>query len=243
MSFLPPFFRVFRTGIDSLGIRLERLGPRGKPMRVLLSRMMLTGAVFGCGLLSAPLQGQTLLSLDGQKRLLVQEATQVVTYTSANGTATFGLAEDGAMTIGSAKVSIASVGLGTFEISVLQGGQRTSSFVQISQEGGFTGDSNWPSVAESLQAVANSPEGQLLLESHAVFPLAPGDPGVYGDQMSGLGNCVAQVLNATAAGAAMIGGCGTPACGPAYRWCCGSGASWYASSLYSVATGCRVASW
>jgi hypothetical protein len=47
--------------------------------------------------------------------------------------------------------------------------------------------------------------------------------------------CTADVLNAVAAGAAMVGGCGTPSCGTAYRWCCGGGIAWYASSLIQIA--------
>jgi hypothetical protein len=50
--------------------------------------------------------------------------------------------------------------------------------------------------------------------------------------------CLGAVLNQVAAGAAMIGGCGTPACGPYYVWCCTSGVAWYSSAFIMTMLSC-----
>ena len=51
--------------------------------------------------------------------------------------------------------------------------------------------------------------------------------------------CGANVLNGIAGGAAMIGGCATPACGPAIVWCCTSGVAWYGSALIGIGLNCN----
>jgi hypothetical protein len=99
-------------------------------------------------------------------------------------------------------------------------------------------------VNEIARSFALSEDGQLLQEAKELIVSSRAQTSnrntVAGGRLSphatwnGWG-CTADVLNAVAGGAAMIGGCGTPACGTAYTWCCVSGATWYASGLIQIA--------
>jgi hypothetical protein len=110
-------------------------------------------------------------------------------------------------------------------------------------------------VSRLLQGFAASHDGQLLAAAKDFITRQFGVSDIMLRDMSlarAAGNmtqgrsplgvlswaCAQAVLNQVAAGAAMVGGCGTPACGPAYEWCCTSGVAWYASAFIGTWTSC-----
>ena len=110
-------------------------------------------------------------------------------------------------------------------------------------------------VSRLLQAFAASQDGRLLAAAKDFITRQFGvsdimlrdmslarAAGSTGQGRSPLGfwswGCAQAVLNQVAAGAAMVGGCGTPACGPAYEWCCASGVAWYSSAFIGTWTSC-----
>jgi len=112
-------------------------------------------------------------------------------------------------------------------------------------------------VGQLLDGFARSREGILLREASAFILeqleisegmlrdmsraaaceyLGPPEGGPPNDLFSW--TCLGAVFNQVAAGAAMVAGCGTPACGPAYGWCCASGVAWYTSAFIGTWTSC-----
>jgi hypothetical protein len=97
-------------------------------------------------------------------------------------------------------------------------------------------------VNEIARSFAMSEEGQLLQEAKELIASSKtqrddpngGDGGRFRIRPTDFWGCMADILNAVAAGAAMIGGCGTPACGPYIIWCCTSGVAWFVASLISI---------
>lgn len=190
---------------------------------------------------------QSISSQDGTKTLTLDDGSDSATYTSGNGTLLAGIPPEGLqmgnVTLSVSPTSVLGASTATYDITVTQGNQQITGSVQVTSDGQLVGGAGWDDVAAALQVIASSGEGQLLQEAHVTFPVdPPGTLGV-GDQLYGLGECTGNLLNGVAGAAALIGGCGTPSCGPAYRWCCGSGITWYASALVAIWNTCRVAAW
>jgi hypothetical protein len=72
------------------------------------------------------------------------------------------------------------------------------------------------------------------LFTEALDALSHGDVTTHFDTT----DCIGAILNAIAAGAAMIAGCATPACGPYWGYCCVSGVAWYLSALLEISASC-----
>jgi hypothetical protein len=84
-----------------------------------------------------------------------------------------------------------------------------------------------------VPAVVFGTDEETLQSTSISYAVCSGMRPMY----SGWG-CARAIANAIAAAAAMVAGCGTPACGPYWGYCCASAVAWYASALIDVGQSC-----
>ncbi len=210
----------------------------------------------------------TLTSSDGSTRIQMKELdaeSYLVTYTSTDDTLDM-VVSPGLLEIGPFSVQIVAVNSGTageFELSVVTPSGAASTRLVYDPTVAASGCAvpveleDGTVVSQRLDELALSREGVLLREASAFILeklqlsegmlrdasrataceyLGPPQGGPPNGMFSW--TCLGAVLNQVAAGAAMVGGCGTPACGPAYGWCCASGVAWYASAFVGTWNAC-----
>lgn len=191
-------------------------------------------------------------SADGLSSLSIHDSG-AATFMSVDGETSFEVGPLGIQvgTFAFSAVELASEGTERrFVVTVTSPNASVSGILEVGPDGEVL--SYDPAVMNALATLASTPEGEFLLPMKDEIPglssevdfleVYPSFAAVQ-DNLDGPYNCTMNVLNAVGGAFAMIAGCGTPACGLAYRYCCGSGVAWYASGVMGVASACRVATW
>ncbi len=190
-----------------------------------------------------------ITSADGSRSLVVNQAGSAV-YHSGNGTITIELSSSG-MKIGDFELRhepfASHEGGSRHHLTVVNHGSAIDAEVELAENQVSLEEKNFDALKAELSRFARTNEGLLLQEAAALIAeqkaqgldiAPPGTKGGVHAEWDGW-SCTANVLNGVAAGAAMVGGCGTPACGPAVVYCCTSGIAWYGSSLIGISQNCN----
>lgn len=177
-------------------------------------------------------------SSDGQRSVTVFDDGRLI-YQSANGTLNVQVTKTGLrvgdLSIEGTEVEKTATGL-KMRLSVKKGAAATSDVVEVNNANATVHGAN-AQMRKMLKEFAKSSDGYLLNEARELIVQNLETGRVKGNGAGSISSewstygCGADLLNAVAAGTAMIGGCASGG------WFCASGVAWYGSSLIQLATG------
>ena len=188
------------------------------------------------------------LSSPAGDRTITTDIPGHVIYRSANGVLDIQVTKEG-IKIGSFTLKGSNAtkegDVTRFHVVIQNGSNRVDDDLVANERTNELSGQQLSRVNEIARSFTMSEEGQLLQEAKELIASskAQEENGPNGGgkgrlhiraNWNGWG-CAGDILNAVAAGAAMVGGCGTPACGTAYTYCCVSGVAWYGAGLIGIA--------
>jgi hypothetical protein len=178
-------------------------------------------------------------SLDGRRSVTAYDNGRVL-YQSANGIleleATKNGFRAGDFSLDASDVTRTDTGV-KMRIAMSNGTARVSDVIEVNTTTGAMTGARLPQLRKMFRDFAKTSDGFLLNEARELIVQNLQNEGRQVGSNGGISSewstysCGMDILNATAAGAAMVGGCTT-----ATVWCV-SGVSWYAASLMAIAGG------
>lgn len=178
-------------------------------------------------------------SADGQRSVTAFDDGRI-TYQSANGVlhvhATKTGFRVGDVSVDATEVTSTADGV-RMRLVMSNGATTVSDVIEVNSATGAVTGARLPQLRKMFREFAKSSDGFLLNEARELIVQNLQNKGRQVGANGGISSewstysCGADLLNAVAAGTAMIGGCA------AGGWFCASGVAWYGSSLIQLATG------